>query len=73
MSDSKRGLPKPLIVLLVVGLLGGGGYYGYLRWQRTQPLEWSGTIEARTIAIGSRTGGRVKEVHVREGDHVGST
>jgi multidrug resistance efflux pump len=66
----KRGIPKPLIVLLLVGLVGGGGYLGYHRWKATQPLEWSGTIEARTIAIGSRTGGRVKEVHVREGDHV---
>lgn len=66
----KKGPPKPLIVLLLVGVFGGGGYFGYQRWKAAQPLEWSGTIEARTIAIGSRTGGRVKEVHVREGDHV---
>lgn len=69
-APPSRGLPKQLIVLLVVALSGGGAYYGYHRWQATQPLEWSGTIEARTIAVGSRTGGRVKEVLVREGDHV---
>jgi len=35
-----------------------------------QPYEWSGTVEARTIQVGSRTGGRIKEVLVHEGDHV---
>ncbi|MFO0549620.1 MAG: HlyD family efflux transporter periplasmic adaptor subunit [Polyangiaceae bacterium] len=45
-------------------------YYGYRRWSASRPLEWTGTIEARTIEVGSRTGGRVKSVLVREGDHV---
>src|SRR5581483_573385 len=34
------------------------------------PVEWSGTIEAWTMDVGSRVGGRVKEVLVREGDQV---
>lgn len=50
--------------------LGVVGYFGYQRYLATKPYEWSGTIEARTIEIGSRTGGRVKEVLVKEGDRV---
>jgi HlyD family secretion protein len=37
---------------------------------RSRPYEWSGTVEARTISVGSRVGGRVKAVRVKEGDRV---
>lgn len=66
----RKGPPPQLIVLLIVAIVGGGGYYGYKRWASTQPLEWSGTIEVHEISVGSRAGGRVKEVLVKEGDHV---
>ena len=45
-------------------------YAGFRAYQGSRPYEWSGTVEARTIAVGSRAGGRVKEVLVREGDRV---
>lgn len=55
--------------LVGIGLLALG--YGLYRWyEARQPYEWSGTVEARTISVGSRAGGRVKNVLVREGDHV---
>jgi multidrug resistance efflux pump len=54
------------LILLVVAVAAWGIWKAY---ERTRPLEWSGTVEARTIAIGSRIGGRVKEVHFREGDN----
>jgi multidrug resistance efflux pump len=56
----------PLVVLALVGL----GYGGYRVYDARRPYEWSGTVEARTITVGSRTGGRVKEVLAREGDRV---
>ncbi|MGZ3430173.1 MAG: biotin/lipoyl-binding protein, partial [Polyangia bacterium] len=56
----------PLAAIAVLAL----GYGGYRLWQAHQPYEWSGTVEARTIAVGSRAGGRVKAVLVREGDRV---
>jgi HlyD family secretion protein len=56
----------PLAVLAAIAL----GYGGYRLWDRTRPYEWSGTVEARTISVGSRVGGRVKEVLAREGDRV---
>ncbi len=56
----------PLLVLALAGI----GYGGYRVYDARRPYEWSGTVEARTITIGSRTGGRVKEVLAREGDRV---
>jgi HlyD family secretion protein len=71
MSDEK---PKPrsksrrnLLLLGAVLALSYGGYRVYLE---RKPYEWSGTVEARTISVGSRVGGRVKEVFVREGEQV---
>jgi membrane fusion protein YbhG len=61
-KSSRRFLP--LILVAAAGSL-YGGYRLYL-WR--QPYEWSGTVEARTISVGSRAGGRVKEILVREGD-----
>ena len=56
----------PLIVVAVLVL----AYLGFRAYQSTRPYEWSGTVEARTISVGSRTGGRVKDVLVHEGDRV---
>jgi multidrug efflux pump subunit AcrA (membrane-fusion protein) len=43
-----------------------------LRWSQRQggPLVVSGFVEADQIRVGSRLGGRVKVVHVEEGQHV---
>jgi len=58
-----------LLALAVIGALAAiMGYWLYRRQPR--PMEWSGTVEARTVQVGSRVGGRVKEVLVREGDSV---
>jgi HlyD family secretion protein len=56
----------PLVVIAVAV----AAYLGFRAYQSTRPYEWSGTVEARTISVGSRTGGRVKEVLVHEGDRV---
>ncbi len=60
----RRLVPLLVVLILVVA------YGGYSLYQSHKPYEWSGTVEARTIAVGSRAGGRVKTVAVREGDHV---
>ena len=39
-------------------------------YQERKPYEWSGTVEARTISVGSRAGGRIAKVLVKEGDRV---
>src|SRR5262245_60160033 len=59
-----------LVALLVVGgivaasLLYGGWFH------RDSGLEGSGTVEARNIRVGSKVGGRIDKVLVREGDRV---
>jgi HlyD family secretion protein len=53
-----------------LALVAGGTYLGYTAYQRRQPYEWSGAVEMRTVAVGSRIGGRVTSVLVREGQQV---
>src|ERR1022692_3880626 len=50
--------------------LAAGGYVAFRVHEQGKPYQWSGTVEARNITVGSRTGGRVKEVLVQEGDKV---
>jgi multidrug resistance efflux pump len=57
----------PLLGVLGLVVL---GTVGWQIWQRSRPYEWSGTVEARLISVGSRVGGRIKAVRVREGDRV---
>ncbi len=57
------------------GLLVAGGFAAALSgfwwpWRGDGPLTVSGTIEAHEILVGSKVGGRVAKVHVREGDRV---
>ena len=56
----------PLILLVAIG----AGYYAYKQYLARRPFEWAGTVEARSVSVASRTGGRVKQVLVHEGDSV---
>lgn len=56
----------PLLLLVVIG----AAYFGYKRYLSHRPFEWAGTIEVRDVKVGSRAGGRIKQVLVREGDKV---
>jgi HlyD family secretion protein len=58
------------MVPIILVLLGLAAYLVQRVRAAHAPLEWSGTVEARTIAVGSRVGGRVAEVLVHEGDTV---
>jgi HlyD family secretion protein len=69
MSPQPKRSPARFIPLVII--LGGLGWYGVHRWQLAHaPFEWSGTVEARTIDLGSRAGGRIKQILVKEGDRV---
>ena len=61
---------KPiLIVLLVAAALAATGLYA--GWFKTDTsLQSSGTVESRDIRVGSKVGGRIDKVLVREGDSV---
>lgn len=60
----RRVLPLIALALLI------GAYVAYRIIINRRPYQWSGTVEARTILVGSRVGGRVKQVLVQEGDSV---
>src|SRR5215831_412130 len=53
-----------MAAIVAVGALYGGWFH------RETGLDGSGTVEARNIRVGSKIGGRIDKVLVREGDHV---
>jgi len=65
-TSKKRRIPIPLVVLVLLAV----AYGGYRWYLARQPYEWSGTVEARVAYLGSRVGGRVREVRVKEGAEV---
>ena len=54
--------------IVIVALAVTGVYAGWFR--KDASLQGSGTVEARNIRVGSKIGGRISQVLVREGDHV---
>lgn len=69
-APAKRKANPRRFLFLGIAAVGATALGGYRLWLSMRPYEWSGTLEARTISVGSRTGGRVKEVLVHEGDRV---
>jgi HlyD family secretion protein len=61
---------KFLIPVLVVAALIGLAVYSSGMLHRDASLRGSGTVEARNIRVGSKIGGRIDKVLVREGDPV---
>jgi HlyD family secretion protein len=61
---------KRILILLIAAaaLAATGLYAGW--FHRDTTLQGSGTVEARNIRVGSKVGGRIDKVLVREGDSV---
>jgi HlyD family secretion protein len=61
---------KRVFILIFVAVILGGTTV-YATWfRRDSALQGSGTVEARDIRVGSKVGGRIDKVLVREGDRV---
>jgi multidrug resistance efflux pump len=59
----------PIWLLVTLGLIGVAAYSA--GWfHKDTGLESSGTVESRNIRVGSKIGGRIEKVLVREGDRV---
>lgn len=67
-AETKKPAARRRLKAIAAVLVAASAYVGYRLYAEKQPFEWSGTVEARTIAVGSRAGGRVQAVLVREGD-----
>ena len=61
---------KFLIPVVLIAALAAMGAYSMNWFRRDTALEGSGTVEARNIRVGSKVGGRIDKVLVREGDTV---
>lgn len=61
---------KRLLLLLIVAALVAVAAYSMGWFHRDTNLQGSGTVEARDIRVGSKIGGRIDKVLVREGDSV---
>src|SRR6202049_760104 len=64
-------MTRKRVVLLILVAVVLGGTSVYATWfRRDTGLQGSGTVEARNIRVGSKVGGRIDKVLVREGDSV---
>lgn len=61
---------KRLILILVIGVVAAAAALGAHWFRRDSALQGSGTVEARDVRVGSKIGGRIDKVLVREGDRV---
>jgi len=61
---------KRLVLFLIAAALVAIGAYSMGWFHRDSALQGSGTVEARNIRVGSKVGGRIDQVLVREGDSV---
>jgi HlyD family secretion protein len=59
-----------LVVALVAAAVLAGAAFSAGWFRRDTSLQGSGTVEARNIRVGSKVGGRIDKVLVREGDTV---
>ncbi len=58
------------LLLVVTGLVAAATAYSMGWFHRDTTLQGSGTVEARNIRVGSKVGGRIDKIVVREGDTV---
>jgi HlyD family secretion protein len=58
------------ILLAVLVLAAAGGFWAFRSRNREKPLQLFGSVEARDAEVGSLVGGRVRKIHVEEGDQV---
>ena len=61
---------KRLLIIVVAAGIGAVAAYSMGWFHRETGLQGSGTVEARNIRVGSKVGGRIDKVLVREGDSV---
>lgn len=61
---------KPILIPVVVVAAAAVGVYSMGWFHHNDTLQGSGTVEARNIRVGSKIGGRIDKVLVREGDSV---
>src|SRR5262245_45054470 len=65
MKSNRTLIAAAVVAAIVAAAAPYGGWF-----HKETGLQGSGTVEARNIRVGSKVGGRIDKVLVREGDHV---
>ena len=63
-------MKKKIAIIAAIFVIGGFSVAYALRSRGNDGLVAAGTLEARNISVGSKVGGRINRVLVREGDQV---
>jgi HlyD family secretion protein len=71
-TRSSKKLIKAVLALVVVSAAGGSAWYFFLRTPKGphNVIKVSGRIEGDDATVSSKIAGRIREIHVREGDKV---
>jgi len=67
---AKKGRLKVIVIVLVLAAAAAATIAYYVQARRPKELVLSGSLEARTVNVGSLVGGRVVRVLIDEGSHV---
>lgn len=70
MAAKRKGRAQRVILPLVILIILGLTTWVFLRERKPEEIVLSGTLEARTVNVGSLVGGRVTRTFVDEGSHV---
>src|SRR5439155_19855897 len=69
-AAKRKGRPRRIVLPAVIVLIAAAATLLYLRGRKPAEIVLSGTLEARTVNVGSLVGGRVTKTLVDEGAHV---
>jgi len=66
----KKGLLRVVLIVIVIAIAGAAALLYFYESRKPQEIVLSGTLEARTVNVGSLVGGRVSKTLIDEGMHV---
>jgi HlyD family secretion protein len=66
----KRPFIRIVLIVIVIGIAGAAALLYFYESRKPQEIVLSGTLEARTVNVGSLVGGRVSKTLIDEGVHV---
>ena len=64
-------MPRSYVIAIAVLVAAAiAGTAAYVSWSRPRELVLPGTVEIQEVRLGSKVGGRIAKIHIREGDRV---
>jgi HlyD family secretion protein len=69
-AENPKPVVKIVVAVIVLSLVAAGALWYLRRWKAPQEVVLAGSLEARTVNVGSLVGGRVVRALIDEGSHV---